>query len=289
MSKTSKKKTDSESKAVNMRWTNDMYGFLLNVMLEEQNNGNRPNGTWSSHAYSNMCKKCSASFGYVVEKSNIKNRIKTLKSTFHSCHDLFKNMSGFAWNPLTGLFEAEDEANPNAQKWKRTPIQHYEKLFDLFSNDRANGEGSISAKEKVRRWEKEREDSINLEEIFDCFDEFSMPNVESYSPMVSSSYSCETSFKKAKKTPHMVEMLEKQMEIFQSGIDNVAASIRQGNEIAKGGLAIMERGNEIAKEGLAIMERGRLSTDVQLDAMLFLIKDPAKMRAFFGVPTSELR
>ena len=176
----------------------------------------------------------------------------------------------------------------------------------MFSKDRANGEGSISAKEKVRRWEKDREDSINLEENIDGFDEFSMPNVESYSPMVSPSYSCETSSKKAKRTPQMVEMLEKQMEIFQSGIDNVAASIRQGNEIAKEGLAIMMQGHEFAKEGLAIMERGRprcysedevfselvkigIPTEHQLDVMLFLIKDPAKMKAFYGVPTSELR
>ena len=109
MSKTLKKTTNNESKATNKRWTDDIDGFLLNVILEEQNNGNRPNGTWTSHAYSNMCKKCLESFGYVVEKSNIKNRIKTLKGTFNSCHDLFKNMSGFAWNPITGLFEAEDE------------------------------------------------------------------------------------------------------------------------------------------------------------------------------------
>ena len=68
----------------------------------------------------------------------------------------------------------------------------------------------------------------------------------------------------------------------------------------------MMQGHEIAKEGLAIMERGRprcysedkvfselvkigTPTEHQLDAMLFLIKVPAKMRAFFGVPTSMLR
>ena len=109
MSKKLKKTTNSESKATNKRWTDDIDGFLLNVILEEQNNGNRPNGTWTSHAYSNMFKKCLASFSYVVEKGNIKNRIKTLKGTFHSCHDLFKNMSGFAWNLITGLFEAKNE------------------------------------------------------------------------------------------------------------------------------------------------------------------------------------
>nr|POF08040.1 hypothetical protein CFP56_17766 [Quercus suber] len=128
MSKKLKKTTDSESKATNMRWTDDMDGFLLNVMLEEQNNGNRPNGTWSSQAYSNMCKKYSESFDFAVKKCNIKNRIKTLKDEM--------------WEPLI-------EANPKAKKWKRTPIHHYEKLFDLFSKDRANGESSISAKEKV--------------------------------------------------------------------------------------------------------------------------------------------
>ena len=85
----------------------------------------------------------------------------------------------------------------------------------------------------------------------------------------------------------------------------MAASIRQGNEIAKEGLVIMMQGHEIVKEGLAIMERGRpccysedkefselvkigIPKEHELDAMLFLIKDPAKMRAFFGVPTSKL-
>ena len=32
-----------------------------------------------------------------------------MKVTFHSCHDIFKNISGFAWNPITGLFEVKDE------------------------------------------------------------------------------------------------------------------------------------------------------------------------------------
>ena len=81
------------------------------------------------------------------------------------------------------------------------------------------------------------------------------------------------------------------MKNFQSGIDNVAASIRQGNEIAKEGLAIMERErphcyseDEVFSEFVKI----GIPTEVQLNAMLFLIKDPAKMRTFFCVPTSEL-
>ena len=41
----------------------------------------------------------------------------------------------------------------------------------------------------------------------------------------------------------MVEILEKQMDIFQSEIDNMTTSVRQGNKIAKEGLVIMEGGH----------------------------------------------
>ena len=47
MSKTLKKTIDSKFKAINMRWIDDMDESLLNIMLEEQNNGNRFNGTWT--------------------------------------------------------------------------------------------------------------------------------------------------------------------------------------------------------------------------------------------------
>ena len=43
------------------------------------------------------------------------------------------------------------ETNPIAKKWrerKKIEIQHFEKLFDLFSKDMANGEGCIGSKEK---------------------------------------------------------------------------------------------------------------------------------------------
>ena len=93
-------------------------------------------------------------------------------------------------------------------------------------------------------------------------------------------------------------MLEKQKDIFQSGVNNVAARIRQWNEIAKEGIAIMMQGHKIAKERLAIKERGRshcyseekvflelvnigILSNIQLDAMLFLIKDPSKMTTLF--------
>ncbi|KAK2666090.1 hypothetical protein Ddye_004664 [Dipteronia dyeriana] len=49
----------------------------------------------------------------------------------------------------------EQQAKPNAKKWRHTPIHHYDKLSELFAKDKANGEGAISAKEKVQQWEIE--------------------------------------------------------------------------------------------------------------------------------------
>ena len=81
-----------------------MNYFLLNIMLEEQNNENKPNQIFSSHSFTNMSKKCYEEFNYAIKKSYIKNHIKTLKVSFHACLDLFKNLSRFTMNPITFNF-----------------------------------------------------------------------------------------------------------------------------------------------------------------------------------------
>ena len=48
-------------------------------------------------------------FGPIIAKPNIKNRMKTLKRIFGECKDLFDGLSGFAWNSTTKMFEAENE------------------------------------------------------------------------------------------------------------------------------------------------------------------------------------
>ena len=65
----------------------------------------------------------------------------------------------------------------------------------------------------------------------------------------------------------------------------------QGHEIAKVGLAIKESGHPhcyYEEEVFSELMNIGIPLDMQLDAMLFLIKYPSKMRAFFGAPTSEL-
>ena len=95
----------------------------------------------------------------------------------------------------------------------------------------------ISVKEKVCQWKTE--DSANYQENIDGFDTLNMSNVGSYSSMLPYFYSCETSSKRPKKQS---QMLEAQIENFQFGIYNVATIIKQGNDISKERLAIIESG-----------------------------------------------
>ena len=92
-------------------WNDQMDVAFIEAMLKEQNAGNRPNGNFSPHAYSNMVKALSEKFNVTFEKEKLKNRIKTLKKYFNQFHDVFKGvaLSGYAWNPSTKLIEAEDE------------------------------------------------------------------------------------------------------------------------------------------------------------------------------------
>lgn len=93
----------------NLHWNDDMDQLLLNALTEEVNKGNRHDGAWTTQAYSNMVEVLRAAIGPIITKNHIKNRMKTLKTNFGEVYDLFHSLSGFAWNPITAKFEAEEE------------------------------------------------------------------------------------------------------------------------------------------------------------------------------------
>ncbi|KAK1591193.1 hypothetical protein Q3G72_003688 [Acer saccharum] len=152
-----------------VKWTECMDRVLLNALLGQQVNGNRIDGTLTTSAYNNVLKICREELKYPFDKDHLKNRIKNLKINFNAGYDLLKGLSGFSWSPITRMFEAEPESKPSAKKWRVTEIQNYDKLLELFVKDRANGEGVISAKEKVKQWENEGCDQVidleHLEEV----------------------------------------------------------------------------------------------------------------------------
>ena len=84
-----------------------MDAVLIDALLEQQVNGNRVDGTFTTTAYNNVLTICQGELKYPFNKDHLKNRIKTLKTNFYTCYELFKGLSGFAWSPLTKMFKAE--------------------------------------------------------------------------------------------------------------------------------------------------------------------------------------
>ncbi|XP_042404579.1 uncharacterized protein LOC121994695 [Zingiber officinale] len=132
-----------------------MDRIFIDVMLEQQVNSNRIGGTFTSTAYKDMVVICSEKIEIPLTKDNLKNIIKTLKSHFNSCYDLFKNASGVQRHAESRRFEAEEvvwkqliDANPSIKKWRYTPVPHYEKMLELFAHDRTNGQRASIASER---------------------------------------------------------------------------------------------------------------------------------------------
>ncbi|TXG70198.1 hypothetical protein EZV62_005133 [Acer yangbiense] len=165
------------------------------------------------------------------------------------------------WNSLI-------EEKPNANKWRHTPIHHYDKLSELFANDRANGEGAVSAKEKVQQWE--REGSPNHVVDVEHFDEVNNTCSESFSPQYNSQPA--SASKGIKRKSSMLESLDKYLENVQSGMNNVADAIREGNKIVERVQPHRHSEQEVYDELINI----GVPEQLQLDGYLFLIDSESK-------------
>ena len=92
-----------------MKWNDEIDTILLDALIEEQNNGNRPNDVFSTTTYKNIADTCIEKLQIPLAKVNIKNHVKMLKEKFDIVYDIFQGYSGFSWSQLTKRFQIEDE------------------------------------------------------------------------------------------------------------------------------------------------------------------------------------
>ncbi|GJW85364.1 Myb/SANT-like domain-containing protein [Tanacetum coccineum] len=109
MNKKVKNVTDCKREFVS--WTPEMDDTYINAMLKEKYKGNRTGGTFTSQAYANMVEELNKTLKLNIGQKHLKNRIRTIKEHFAECYDVFRGttLSGFAWNPVSELIEAEEE------------------------------------------------------------------------------------------------------------------------------------------------------------------------------------
>ncbi|KAK4432985.1 hypothetical protein Salat_1060700 [Sesamum alatum] len=261
-----------------MTWSAEMDEILLDAFVAEDEKGNRHDGTWTSTAFDNIVKECVEKFGHVIDKENVKNRQRTLKMNFAACYDAFHGHSGFAWNPESQLFEADQ---------------------------RAKGKGAINAKEKSRQWREEENVDLTNSSIHEVESPDICVEPNSNSPTYASSQknsnvSAKVTVLKRKAESNdfqvrKMALAEKQIEVINLGITGVADTLKEGNAIAKEGLLIAER-----KVALAEKSRPRIYSEEELvvelqnidvpstlfvDVVLYFLKNPVEMRAFFALPS----
>ncbi|KAJ6828813.1 uncharacterized protein M6B38_361370 [Iris pallida] len=209
------------------------------------------------------------------------------------------------------MFEATHEvwmaliqAKPSASKWMNKHVRNYGKLYDIYGEDRANGDKAESAKEKVTRWQTEGNFDLN-DDILMFDNEFSgannvpmenasniSPSSTHYSPTPTSEVGQSSKGKKRKAS--MIEALEKQFEYVTESMNKVACVLQEGNTIMKDSNVIAERAVDVVEKGRprfynedeiysAVQDLG-MPRNMQLDAYLFLINNNTAARSFFGTP-----
>ncbi|KAE9594555.1 putative Myb/SANT-like domain-containing protein [Lupinus albus] len=271
-----KGQTTGSNHSVNvLRWTDEMDQVLMNAFTEELRKGNRHDGSLTSEAYSNVIKVFQHVVAPNMTKQHIKNRMKTLKEHFAESYDLFNNPSGFAWNPMTKRFEAQDDVweyfikdKPQAVKWRTMQIRHYDTLNELFGADRATGKRASTARQRAPQMQH---DNINLNDAQDdismpkqVVDElgeghFSPPNLESFSPAFAQSHqTIETSGSRGtKRKAQMFELVEGQLEKMSSGLGLVADALNKGN-------CISDKLHDVADRQVTIADRHAVIAECQV-------------------------
>lgn len=87
-----------------------MDQILIDALLHQVTKGNRANNQFTSIGFDEVVHEvCTKTRMDSIDKDKVKNSIKTLKRSFVEAHDLFRDLRGFEWNPITKLFEADNE------------------------------------------------------------------------------------------------------------------------------------------------------------------------------------
>ncbi|GKA35235.1 Myb/SANT-like domain-containing protein [Tanacetum coccineum] len=166
MQQATKAKKDGTT-ATKLSWTHQMDNAFIEAMLKEKENGNKLDGSFTSQAYMNMVEELSKSLKMEIRKVHLQNRLKTLKAHFSLYNDIFRgvSLSGFSWDPITKLMNAEDEEKPEAAKLRTKPIHHYNEMLELFAKDRAIGEGAVTTKERNNRIKQNEQTTKIIDEL----------------------------------------------------------------------------------------------------------------------------
>ncbi|KAF8775661.1 hypothetical protein HU200_004443 [Digitaria exilis] len=139
-------------------WSDRMSAYLIDSLLHQQSIGNRGESRFFSTAYDSIVTGIGERFGVVIDRNNIKNRLKYIKESFYECRNLLGEDTRIKWCPESKRFNADPnvwreliQRKPEAKKWMTKTIEHYDRLMELFGKDREKCLGVESSKDTPKK------------------------------------------------------------------------------------------------------------------------------------------
>ncbi|XP_076936811.1 uncharacterized protein LOC143604117 [Bidens hawaiensis] len=126
-------------------WTPPMDCYLIELLLDQVNRGNRNGQTFMAQAWINTVKSFNDNFTSNHDKDVLKNRYKHLKKQYKDINTLL-GVEGFSWDDERELVAAEDhvwdayiEAHPDSRSYRVKTVPNYHKLCIVFGRNSSEG------------------------------------------------------------------------------------------------------------------------------------------------------
>ncbi|XP_044960750.1 uncharacterized protein LOC123411855 [Hordeum vulgare subsp. vulgare] len=123
---------------------------LLEVLVEDHNNGDRAQNGWKSHVYvaviTNVRDKCNET----ITKENIISRCKTFEKHYEALSKML-SQNGFIWDWVNHKLSIDSAdvwtkyvaANNKKVFYKNKVIKNWDAITTIYSKDHANGQGAV--------------------------------------------------------------------------------------------------------------------------------------------------
>ncbi|KAL2534124.1 Myb DNA-bind 3 domain-containing protein [Abeliophyllum distichum] len=142
---------DPSSKIPQVRWNDDMDGYMIAALVNEVLAGHkRSDNGFTSFQVSKAIESVQRGCGVVVSDKNVRSRLKTLKKEYAEVSQLL-SISGFGWEAESGRITTDSLAwdelvkgKPDFGKWRTKLYRRYDEMESIFGNDTATGDRAVS-------------------------------------------------------------------------------------------------------------------------------------------------